>query len=294
MNRLTLPLSVLLSELRRSLTVGRIATWMLLVAFPVAIITAVSVIVTMNSRDQFYTDEFVQGIGMAMYFLIPEVSCLLGLLLWATPAISTEVEGQTWVYLTMRPQGKTSVLLGKYLTSVIWTVSAALVAVALCCVVICVTIAIAPGHLESGQTESAQFASETIGFAAAFDVTSRLLWVQSVLCLISCVVHAALYLVIGVVFYRRTMVAAVLYTVIVEYVVSFIPALVNKFTVNYRLRGLLADWMGWDEARSQAEEIFGSEPASTHLQILAIMVMLLLCFAVYRVERTEYPTQQET
>ena len=71
------------------------------------------------------------------------------------------------------------------------------------------------------------------------------------------------------------MVAAVFYTVVVEYVVSFIPALVNQFTINYRLRGLLANWMGWDTAKTQAENIFGSESASTHLQVLALMVIIL-------------------
>ena len=263
MNRLTLPFDVMIFELRRSMTIGRIAIWVMLVAFPVAIITAMSMIARIDMGDRYNPEELIEPFGMAMYFLIPEVSCLLGLLLWATPAISTEIEGQTWVYLTMRSSGRSMVLLGKYLTAVIWTLTAALASVAMC------TIIVGP----------------TIG--------SELWWVLTKLVVLSCFVHAALYLMIGAVFYRRTMVAAVLYTVLVEYVVSFIPALVNKFTINYRLRGLLADWMDWESARSQAENIFGSEPASTHLQMLALMVAVLLGVAVYWVERTEYPTQQE-
>jgi ABC-type transport system involved in multi-copper enzyme maturation permease subunit len=263
MNKLALPFDVMIFELRRSLTIGRIAIWILLVAFPVAIITAMSMIAKLNLGPRYNPEELIEPFGMAMYFLIPEVTCLLGLLLWATPAVSTEIEGQTWVYLTMRSSGRSMVLIGKYLTAVVWTLSAALLAVALCCV------AVGP----------------TIG--------GELWWVLSLLVILSCFAHAALYLAIGAVFYRRTMVAAVLYTVVVEYVVSFIPALVNKFTINYRLRGLLADWMGWDEARSQAENVFGSEAASTHLQMLAIMIVTLLAISIYRVERTEYPTQQE-
>jgi xanthine/uracil permease len=128
-----------------------------------------------------------------------------------------------------------------------------------------------------------------IGNEAGF----RMWWVMATLALLSCIAHAALYILIGVIFYRRTMAAAVLYTVIVEYGVSFVPALINKFTINYRLRGLLANWMGWDDVRSEAENVFGSEPSWTHLLVLAAITLTLLGVAMYRVERTEYPTQQE-
>lgn len=259
---LLLPLDVLLFELRRSLTIGRVAVWMILVAFPVAIMTTMSVLSRIQP-NQLKPEDMVMLFGLAMYFLIPEVTCLLGLLLWATPVVSTEIEGQTWVYLILRRSGRGIVLIGKYLTAVVWTLSAALVAVALCCLVIGPSIGV-----QIGPTMVA-------------------------LVILSCFTHAALYLVIGTCFFRRTMVAAVLYTVVVEGVVSFIPALVNKFTINYRLRGLLAEWMGWDEARSQAEVLFGSEPASTHLQVLAIMTVVLVGIAVYRVQTAEYPTQQE-
>ena len=264
MSRLLLPFDVMIFELRRSMTIGRIAVWCVLVAFPVAIVTAMSLIAKLQMNERYNVEDMIQPFGMAMYFLIPEVSCLLGLLLWATPAISTEIEGQTWVYLTMRTSGRMMVALGKYMTAVVWTLSAALVAVTLCTIVIGPTVA------------------------------AKLWLVLTILVILSCVVHAALYLLIGCIFYRRTMVAAVVYTVVVEYILSFVPALVNKFTINYRLRGLLADWMDWEDARSQAEEIFGSEPASTHLMILAVMVVVLLGVSLYRVERTEYPTQQES
>ncbi len=263
MNRLFLPFDVMLFELRRSLTIGRLAIWFILVAFPVAIVTTMSVVARAQMEDRYTAENLTEPFGMAMYFLIPEVSCLLGLLLWATPAISTEIEGQTWVYLMMRSSGRGMVLVGKYLTSVIWTLSAACVAVTVC------TLVVGPA------------------------IGSELWWVLIKLSTLSCIVHASLYIAIGTIFYRRTMVAAVLYTVVVEYVVSFIPALVNQFTINYRLRGLLANWMNWEDARSEAENIFGSESASVHLQMLVLMVVVFLGIAIYRVQRTEYPTQQE-
>jgi ABC-type transport system involved in multi-copper enzyme maturation permease subunit len=251
---LGLMLDVARFELSRSMTLGRAAIWILLAAFPIAIFSIL--------RLQIGVDR-LEPWGIALFALVPEITCLLGLLLWSTPIVSTELEGQTWVYLAMRPAGRSMVLLGKYLTSVVWTLSSALLAISVCAVLI-------------GTSEG-----------------PRLWVVMSTLAAISCVVHGALFVLIGVIFFRRTMVVAVMYTLIVEFGISFIPALVNKLTINYRLRGLLADWMNWEEARSQAENIFGSEPASVHLGCLAAATVALLTLALIRVRSAEYPTQQD-
>lgn len=241
-------------ELARSVTPGRMAIWGLLTGFPVLLFT---ILKFANSMAP------IQWWGLTLYFLVPEVVCLLGLLLWATPAVSTEIEGQTWIYLAMRRSGRSSVLIGKYLTAVIWTLSAALVSIT-----VCMLIVGAIGGLK--------------------------LWcVMCALAALSCVAHGAIYLLIGVLFYRRTMVTAVGYTLGIEYTLSLIPALANKLTVNYRLRGLLADWMDWEDARSNAEAVFGHEPAMTHLLVLAAITLTMLTAAVFRLSRAEYPTQQE-
>jgi len=255
-----MPLDVMRFEIRRSLTPGRITMWLLLVLFPVVLMARLHSLIPDTAMT---ADEALLPLGATLYLLVPEVTCLLGLLLWATPAISTEIEGQTWVYLALRQAGRRTVLLGKYLTAVVWTLSAAWTAIAISMVLIGAT------------------------------TQWRLWWVMGSLALLSCVAHAALYVLIGVIFYRRTMATAVLYTLIVEYGVSFVPALINKFTINYRLRGLLAQWMDWDEMRSRAENVFGAEPPQTHLFVLAGMTIAFLGVSLYRVERTEYPTQQE-
>ncbi|MFK8115490.1 MAG: hypothetical protein AB8B91_25060 [Rubripirellula sp.] len=247
-------LDVIRFEIRRSLTAGRIAIWLALVAFPVALITILRINVPIDRIEQF---------GFTLYFLIPEVVCLLGLLLWATPAVATEIEGQTWIYLAMRRSGRSLVLLGKYFTAVAWTLSAALVGITLSVIVIW------PPEL------------------------MRMWAVMSALAMLSCFAHAAIYLLIGVIFHRRTMVTAVIYTLVIEYGLSFVPAIANKLTVNYRLRGLLADWMNWDEVRSQAELVFGSESASTHLMALGIYTIVLLAVAITKLSMSEYPTQQD-
>ncbi|MDA8744787.1 hypothetical protein N9N28_09160 [Rubripirellula amarantea] len=263
MNRLTLPWDIMRFELRRSFTPGRMAMWLVLVAFPIAIVAAMRGIANAALSERVDPADLVEPFGFTLYFLVPEVTCLLGLLLWATPAISTEIEGQTWIYLAMRQSGRRMVLFGKYLTAVVWTLSAALLATAVCVVII-------------GTPEM-----------------MRMWYVMSGLALLSCLSHAAIFLLIGTVFYRRTMVSAVVYTMVVEYGLSFVPALVNKFTINYRLRGLLANGMEWNDVRTNAENIFGSEPSSTHLLVLAAFTVTMLGLALYRVEHAEYPTQQE-
>ncbi|TWU42107.1 hypothetical protein [Novipirellula artificiosorum] len=252
--RASLPLDVMWFELRRSFSAGRLAMWLVLVAFPIAIIATLRTFVPMDPIERW---------GITLYFLVPEVACLLGLLLWATPAVSTELEGQTWIYLTMRRSGRTMVVFGKYLTAVMWSVSAAIVSITVCSLIL----------------------SPSGGF--------RMWAVMSTLSVLSCFSHAALYVLIGVLFYKRTMVTAVFYTIVIEYGVSYIPALVNKLTINYRLRGLLADWMSWDQARSRAESVLGAESPLTHLIVLFVMTILFLAVAIFLANRTEFPTQQE-
>jgi ABC-type transport system involved in multi-copper enzyme maturation permease subunit len=247
-------LDVMQFEFKRSLTFGRMAMWFALVAFPIAIIETLSRIAPHDNAENW---------GILLYFLIPEVICLLGLLLWATPAISTEIEGQTWIYLAVRRSGRTAVPLGKYLIGVIWTFSAAVVATTECVVL--------------------------LGFSGGL----RLWIVMVVLSLLSCIAHAAFYLLIGVIFYRRTMVTAVAYTLAIEYGLSFVPAQANKLTINYRLRGLLAHWMDWDSARSISENVMGPEPVAVHLFALSAMTITLLAAVLYRMATTEFPTQQE-
>lgn len=245
---------VLRFELGRSRTFGRVALWLILVIFPVVITAILRWQIPVNRIEPW---------GTMLYFLVPEVICLLGLLLWATPSISSELEGQTWIYLATRPRGRTLVVLGKYATAVLWTFSAAAVAIAAC--------------------------SCIIGGEDAFG----LWWKLTALAWFSCIAHGALYLLIGLLAFRRTMVAAVIYTVVVEFGLSFVPAVVNQLTINYRLRGLLAGWTDWQAVRSLAEISLGVEPTSHHLIGLGIATGVFLVAAIWRVRTAEFPTQQD-
>ena len=126
---MTLPrrvLSVARFEFRRSITPARLAVWSVLALFPVAIMGIVS----------FYDappEPFAWGI--MFYGLVPQVVCLLGLLLWVAPVVHSELEGRTWFYLTSRPGGRVAMLLGKYLNGVAWCAAAGCLGVTLAMIV---------------------------------------------------------------------------------------------------------------------------------------------------------------
>ncbi|MFO7904832.1 MAG: hypothetical protein R6U98_19370, partial [Pirellulaceae bacterium] len=70
--------------------------------------------------------------GWILLGLIPGVITLLGLLLWVTPLVQSELEGRTWGYLAVHPRGRASLLLGKYLTAIVWTALAGCTSLTIC------------------------------------------------------------------------------------------------------------------------------------------------------------------
>lgn len=166
-------------ECSRSLTVSRLTWWSAMAVFP-------SVLLFLIRKDtpDALTDD--QGLSMMLYFLIVRVLCPLNLLLWATPIIHAELEAKTWSFLSVRPHGKSSVLLGKYLAAVAWTIGSGWASIAL---------AIALGPPE--------------------DVT-RVALLLGELVVLSSFAYGAVYTLLGVLFLKRAMVVTVGYTLFVE------------------------------------------------------------------------------
>ena len=203
--------------------------------------------------------------GAVFFGLIPEVITLFGLLLWVPPLVHAELEGRTWIYLAVRPRGRVSVLLGKYMTAVAWTTLAG-------------------------------WTSATVCVLIARPENGLRLWCTTVaLVAIASMSYGALYGLFGVWLHRRAMVLAVAYTLIFELLVSLIPAVINKCTVQYRLRGLFVTWMDWRNlVGEQTKEVFlGNEPAWLHLTILAVGVVVVMSVALQLIQRKEYATASD-
>ncbi len=249
-------------EWRRALTPGRIAWWLVLAAFPVFLVTVVRINADFRAPQNPEEADLVRaGWAWFLFVLIPMLVTMLGTLLWTAPAVSAELERKSWVYIAIRPDGRTAMLLGKYLAAVIWVLLAALTGL-----LISVMIA--------GAQDTMQILMTLIGITL-FAVPS----------------YAAAYLLIGVLFPQRAMVLAVAYSLMFEVLISFIPAMVNQLTVSWRLRSLLCYWCDIEMPPSVD---FATPPAWLHVLLLIIYPLALLAASVYLIRRREFSSAAES
>lgn len=243
-------------EGKRTRTRGRMMIWLALAFFPSALL------VLLQSQAQGNVPR--EALALMSYYLVVQVGCMLGLLLWATPVVGAELEAQTWIYLAMRQHGKVAVLLGKYLVATVWTASAGVVS------------------------------AIGVSLASQFDEPFLLARTLIALVLMSSSCYAALYALIGVTAFTRATVIAVVYTLLFEGVLSSVPATINKLTICYRLRALLTEWVGLEQLRSNADTIFGYEPAWQHVGSLGIYWALVTLAALWVIRVREYPVNSDS
>lgn len=256
--------AVFVYEWKRSLTLGRVGWWYAMAAFPVMI----TILIRTLGDFELHTDiEEQKSIwSVTLYVLIPCVCVVLSVLLTAAPAVASELEQRSWVYLATRPNGIFWLLLGKFFVSVTWATTAAWVgtgfSVALC-----------------GMDEP------------------RRMWLSlSVLSLLAAAAYSAVYMLVGAVFPKRAMVFCMIYTVIVELVFASIPAVINRMTVQFRLRTLFVNWMPIDE-RLKNESVFQYVMAegSSFMQCFWLVALssLFLVAAILVAQRKEFTSATE-
>lgn len=252
--------AVFLFEWRRALTVPRMAWWSVMALFPIFIIT----LIRFAPDAELVPRDFWKFV---LFGLVPMLITMLGSFLWATPAVSAELERKSWVYLAVRPYGSTAVLLGKYLAAVTWVLPAALVGLT-------ISVAIAP-----------------------LEETWRVWWAMTRLVFLSCPAYAAVYLVLGVMFPKRSMVIAVAYTLLFELLASFVPALINNLTVQYRLRSLVVKWADISLGGSNqlgAIALVSDAPASFQVAVLLGYTLVLLVAAIALIRWCEFSQAAES
>lgn len=215
-------------EWKRLITPGRSFWWLVVAAFPAAIIFLMQNLgqfadVTTWQRNlermqarEVTAEEAQEHIDLlltlALYFLAPSISCILGCLLTAAPSVASELEQHSWTYLATRPNGLFHLVIGKYLVAFFWSASATV-------------------------------AGLSLGlFFAQMNTKADAAWALIGVSLLSAMSYSALFLMIGTVFHQRSMVFCVAYTAAVELFLGFFPAVINRFTIQYRLRSLLHEW----------------------------------------------------
>lgn len=261
-------IAVFLFEWKRALTVPRMAWWFVLAAFPVFIVGLI--------RFTTYQPPQREVWAGLLYFLVPMLVSMLGTLLWATPAISAELEQRSWVYLAVRPHGGSAVLLGKYLAAVTWVIPPALLG-----------LTVAVPLTMSGNDWWRWWTTD--GWP--------LWWTMARLVCLSCPAYGAIYLLLGTILPRRAMVLAVAYTLVFEVVVRLVPAVINKATVQFRLQALLVKWCDLPipgGRRSGLMAVIGDEPTWQHVAILLALPPVLLLGSIAILRWSEFSAAAES
>ncbi|MFN9719418.1 MAG: ABC transporter permease subunit [Planctomycetota bacterium] len=295
--------AVFLHEWRRSLTPGRIVWWLLMCLFPIAVSMLIrfradveldsnqplasaaeiqtsetlrtnrqsSAMGSDQSDSQGPDEEQRRAIrdglwSVFLYVMIPCLSSALGVLLTAGPAVASELEQRSWVYLATRPNGIVWLLLGKFLVAFTWGYSSAMIAL----------------------TGAIAFVSVSSRFAVW--------WPMALLSGLSCLAYSGAFLLVGAIFPKRAMVFSIMYMAIVEVVLGSMPAMVNRLTVQYRLRSLMLRWLELNEPTQEfprLNSVIGSDPAWLHVVWLFGLTTVYFAIAQLIVHKREFTTASE-
>ena len=243
-------------QMRRLLSRQRLMLAALGVLFPAAVMLAVR---------RTAADGLDRDLAVAMlYALVPEAVCMLGLLMTMCPAVADELERGTWIHVAVRPGGRKALLLGTYLTAVLWTSVVAILAVLLAL------------------------------FAAQVPQPVPLFGVLSTLVVLSCLGRAALFALPAVILPKRALVASVAVALVVEYLAGFMPAVINQATVSLRLRSLLVQWMGWRQYMPvEMQLLIDPQPAAVQVAAVVVLAAVLLTAAAAILEYRQFPPSEE-
>jgi ABC-type transport system involved in multi-copper enzyme maturation permease subunit len=192
-----------------------------------------------------------------LFILYPMLTCVLLSLLYGTTIVNSDLERKTITYLFTRPVPKWKLVAGKY---------AAVVAF----LALPVTLSLLVAWLFLG-------APGGIRLFGGLELAS----------LGGLVAYTAIYAAIGVVFRGRPLVVGIVYTFIVEGVLSFIPALVNMGTVTYYLRSVVVRALGLEVPLELTRLVGGASLVESILVLLAMAAAALGVAAVV-VTRREY------
>lgn len=245
------------------LTPSRMVWWLAISGFPLAITVLISIGLARSTEAETDVDS---AWSMAYYMLVPGVCTTLGVLVTAGPAVASEIEQRSWVYLATRPHGISRLLLGKYLAAVVFGSSGAIVGL-----------------------------GAAVPFSTAVEKFE--LWRSlAILSGLSALAYAAVFLFLGTVMLRRAMVICMAYAFFVEAILGSLPAVVNRLTMQYRLRSILVQWLHLPEdlmQRPVMSQAVGLEPAWQHILWLLGFTALFLCGALLMVRIREFTAAAE-
>ena len=176
------------------------------------------------------------------------------------PYLNAELEGNTWPYVAVRPHGRTSIMLGKYLVSVTRSIIAGFLAIALVFPSISlnelnrdIPPPITVPSVADDSSKSTTWSEATDNVAGTDKIVEiekakpYPLWLSLViLVILSSFCYSSLLCLLGTLMHKRPMILAIIYVLLVEGVISLLPAVVNAGTINFYLRSIFLRLMGWE------------------------------------------------
>ncbi|MHC5064674.1 MAG: ABC transporter permease [Planctomycetota bacterium] len=192
-----------------------------------------------------------------LFLLYPQTICLLLALFYGTSVLGQELDGKTLTYLFTRPLPRWKFVLGKYLGI-------------LAALAVPLTLSVLGSWL-------------LLGAVGGLKLIGSILLVS----LGAVVAYNAIFLLFGFLIPRRAMIAALLYGVFFEFVLSFVPAMVNQITVTYYLRSIVTEIMQV-EVPKEISRIVGGSSVGFSLFSLLIIVVASLVLASLLAARKEF------
>ncbi|MCP3919021.1 MAG: ABC transporter permease subunit [bacterium] len=241
--------------------------WILAVFLSLPILLLLVILVA-SGFDFPEEDGFdVEGFAMSafLYAMYPQSLCILASLLYGASLLAGEIEDKTLTYLFTRSLPRWKVLVGKYLATAS-ALSGMLLASMSIAYVLC-GLPIGP----------------RVWFALAVTTTS------------ACFAFTGLFCLLGLLVPRRAIPVGLIYAVVVEGILSIIPALVNELTASFYLRSLgwhLADLSvpagAAEEFEREVVPFFAGADVQTALVALATISLVTLTVSVWTIHRREW------
>ncbi len=180
--------------------------------------------------------------ALYLFLLYPQALCLLISLFYGTSVLGHELTGKTLTYLFTRPLPRWKFILGKYLG----IITALLIPTSLSLL----TSWLILGALGGFSVFLALLAA-TVGALMAYN---------------------AIFILFGFLIPRRAMIVALLYGVVFEMVLSFVPALVNQFTITYYLRSFVVKTLDLQIPHEAIRVIGGASPLAALIAVSVVSV----------------------
>jgi hypothetical protein len=98
--------------------------------------------------------------------------------------------------------------------------------------------------------------------------------VLALLAVLAGLTYSSLFCGIGCIMPKRAMLIAFSYTLVFETVVAFVPAIINRLTIQYHIRCLLNRWVDLEVPLEGQELFFSDWPAWWHVAVLCGMIVV--------------------